>query len=70
MEIFDCIAAVPSTIIRYGILFPLRCITLGASTVAFFTTLPIAVTLKNSDLVVCTNHTLILTWLAYLFFFS
>ncbi|KAI9358724.1 hypothetical protein BD770DRAFT_320698 [Pilaira anomala] len=51
MEIFDCIAAVPSTIIRYGILFPLRCIALGASTVAFFTTLPIAVTLKNSDLV-------------------
>ncbi|GAA5806199.1 hypothetical protein HPULCUR_011730 [Helicostylum pulchrum] len=51
MEILDCITAVPSAIIRYAILFPLRCITLGASTLAFFATLPIAVTLKNSDLV-------------------
>ncbi|KAI8061916.1 hypothetical protein BDF21DRAFT_132235 [Thamnidium elegans] len=51
MEILDWITAVPSAIIRYTILFPLRCITLGASTVAFFATLPIAVTLKNSDLV-------------------
>lgn len=46
------VSAAPSLLIRYGILFPLRCVTLGASTVAFFVTLPVAVSLKSSDLVV------------------
>lgn len=52
MEIINYVAAVPSVIIRYGILFPLRFVSLGASTLAFFATLPIGLTLKSSSLVV------------------
>ena len=52
VQILNHIAAVPSALVRYGILFPLRFITLGASTCAFFVTLPVAVTLQSSDLVV------------------
>lgn len=51
-QAINYITAAPSLLIRYGILFPLRCVTLGASTVAFFVTLPVAVSLKSSDLVV------------------
>ncbi|KAG1084783.1 hypothetical protein G6F42_021644 [Rhizopus arrhizus] len=50
-EVINFITAVPSAIIRYGILFPLRFFTLGASTIAFFMTLPIGVTLKSSNIV-------------------
>ncbi|CAO3632007.1 unnamed protein product [Mucor hiemalis] len=50
-QAINYITAAPSLLIRYGILFPLRCVTLGASTVAFFVTLPVAVSLKSSDLV-------------------
>jgi hypothetical protein len=55
MEIFNYITALPSIIIRYGILFPLRFVSLGASTLAFFVTLPIGLTLKSSSLVVNIN---------------
>ncbi|KAL9539589.1 hypothetical protein MBANPS3_010174 [Mucor bainieri] len=51
LEAINFITAVPSILIRYGILFPLRFFTLGASTLAFFMTLPIGVTLKSSDIV-------------------
>ncbi|KAI8067703.1 uncharacterized protein B0P05DRAFT_475408 [Gilbertella persicaria] len=50
-KIYYAITSVPSAIIRYGILFPLRFVTLGASTIAFFVTLPIGVALQNSDIV-------------------
>ncbi|KAG2204801.1 hypothetical protein INT47_004076 [Mucor saturninus] len=50
-EMIDSVVAIPSALIRYGILFPLRFVALGASTAAFFITLPIAVTLQNSNLV-------------------
>lgn len=56
MEIVKYVAAVPSALIRYGVLFPLRFVALGASTAAFFITLPIAVTLKNSNLVVSIKY--------------
>ncbi|ORX59752.1 acyltransferase-domain-containing protein [Hesseltinella vesiculosa] len=42
---------VPSALIRYGVLLPLRLTTLTASTVAFFTTLPIALFLEKKDMV-------------------
>ncbi|CEP11076.1 hypothetical protein [Parasitella parasitica] len=51
LEMIGFLTAVPSIIIRYGILFPLRFFTLGASTIAFFMTLPIGVTLKSSEIV-------------------
>jgi glycerol-3-phosphate O-acyltransferase 3/4 len=52
MNMFKYIMGIPSALIRYGVLLPLRVVSLTASTVAFFTALPIAVTLKNSSLVV------------------
>lgn len=61
MEIINCVAAIPSALIRYGVLFPLRFVALGTSTAAFFITLPIAVTLKNSNLVVSLKYFLYLT---------
>ncbi|KAI9469959.1 MAG: hypothetical protein EXX96DRAFT_491957 [Benjaminiella poitrasii] len=48
--------AIPSILIRYGILFPLRFVSLGASTLAFFLTLPIGVALKNSELSLCVKY--------------
>ncbi|KAG1579450.1 hypothetical protein G6F48_011150 [Rhizopus delemar] len=47
----DIISSIPSAFIRYGILFPLRCLSLSTSTVAFFTALPVAVTFKSDKLV-------------------
>ncbi|ORE20547.1 acyltransferase-domain-containing protein [Rhizopus microsporus] len=51
LELLDIITSIPSVLVRYGIIFPLRFISLGVSTAAFFTALPIAVTLKSDRLV-------------------
>ncbi|KAI7899350.1 uncharacterized protein BX663DRAFT_478561 [Cokeromyces recurvatus] len=45
------ITTLPSILIRYGVLFPFRLMTLTASTIAFFLSLPIGVVLKNNDFV-------------------
>ncbi|CAO3685838.1 unnamed protein product [Rhizopus stolonifer] len=50
-KILDTITCIPSALIRYGILFPLRFISLGLSTTAFFTALPISVALNSDRLV-------------------
>lgn len=47
------IRSVPSAIIRYGVLFPLRLASLSAATIAFFASLPVAVGLESNRMVVC-----------------
>ncbi|KAL0090135.1 hypothetical protein J3Q64DRAFT_1728436 [Phycomyces blakesleeanus] len=44
---------IPGVLVRYGILFPLRLATLSAASIAFFTTLPVAVA-ANSNYMVST----------------
>ncbi|KAI9271329.1 hypothetical protein BY458DRAFT_509689 [Sporodiniella umbellata] len=50
-SVFDRFISIPSIIVRYGVLFPTRFITLSISTVAFFAALPIAVLLDSDRLV-------------------
>ncbi|CDH49298.1 1-acyl-sn-glycerol-3-phosphate acyltransferase [Lichtheimia corymbifera JMRC:FSU:9682] len=45
------IRSVPSAIIRYGILFPIRLASLSAATIAFFVSLPVAVGLESNSMV-------------------
>ncbi|KAI8977574.1 hypothetical protein BDF20DRAFT_913890 [Mycotypha africana] len=49
--LFYSLTKLPSALIRYGLLFPLRSLILSASTMAFFMTLPIGVTLKSKRIV-------------------
>ncbi|KAI9025901.1 hypothetical protein CLU79DRAFT_743665 [Phycomyces nitens] len=42
---------IPSILVRYGILFPLRFAILSAASIAFFTTLPVAVAANSNDMV-------------------
>ncbi|KAI9305677.1 acyltransferase-domain-containing protein [Cunninghamella echinulata] len=50
-NILDTIYSIPSVVVRYGILFPLRLTTLTASTIAFFSSLPIALALDSKPMV-------------------
>ncbi|KAI8369378.1 uncharacterized protein BYT42DRAFT_607804 [Radiomyces spectabilis] len=43
--------SLPSVLIRYGVLLPLRTVALGMVSTAFFTTLPIALLLKSKSMV-------------------
>ncbi|KAI8099030.1 uncharacterized protein BX664DRAFT_320213 [Halteromyces radiatus] len=45
------VLSIPSVLIRYGILLPIRLTTLTVSTVAFFTSLPVALALESKSMV-------------------
>ncbi|KAI9488819.1 hypothetical protein BDB00DRAFT_846286 [Zychaea mexicana] len=45
------IKSVPSALVRYGVLLPIRLASLSAATIAFFVSLPIAVTLESKSMV-------------------
>ncbi|KAI8064728.1 hypothetical protein BC940DRAFT_241903 [Gongronella butleri] len=47
----DVVSRVPSALIRYGVLLPLRVTALTASTVAFFSSLPVALALESKSMV-------------------
>ncbi|KAI8334757.1 hypothetical protein BC941DRAFT_515501 [Chlamydoabsidia padenii] len=47
----DILTRIPSILVRYGILLPIRITTLTASTVAFFTSLPVALVLESKTMV-------------------
>ncbi|CAO3631017.1 unnamed protein product [Cunninghamella blakesleeana] len=50
-NILNTIRSIPSIIVRYGILFPIRLTTLTASTIAFFSSLPVALALDSKSMV-------------------
>ncbi|KAI9250478.1 hypothetical protein BDA99DRAFT_522590 [Phascolomyces articulosus] len=45
------VQSVPSALVRYGVLLPIRLASLSAATIAFFVSLPIAVTLESNKMV-------------------